>query len=141
MFIGRKGILGQSNLKRMKINEIFKKVDKILGENEEIPSLSDLKKGKKKAKSVLQKLFSLFKKIFYTQYAIITSYLKEELKIAFKNDLKLLVIIVALLLLTVVVFAVFWLFISIALSAYFYEAGNTILHSVMLTMGIHMIVM
>lgn len=139
--MNRISILDNSNLKTVNIKEIFKKVDRILRENQDIPSLSELKKGKKKAKSTLQKLFSLFKKIFNTQLAIITSYLKEELKIAFRNDLKLFVLIVALLLLTVVVFAVFWLFISLALAAYFYETGNSILHSVLLTMGIHLIVM
>lgn len=124
----------------MKIKEIFKQVDKILKEKQDLPSISELKKGKKKAKTTLQRLFNLFKKIFNTQYAIIASYLKEELKIAFKNDLKLFVVIAGLLALILIIFAVFWLFISLAIAAYFYESGNTILHSILFTMGIHMIV-
>ena len=66
--------------------------------------------------------------------------MKEELKIALKNDIKLFVVIVGLLALILVIFAVFWLFISLAIAAYFYETGNTILHSILFTMGIHLIV-
>ena len=125
----------------MKIKEIFKKIDKILKDRKEFPSLTELKSGKKRTKSTLQKLFRLFKKIFNAQYAVIASYLKEELRIAFKNDLKLFVVIVGLLALVLVVFAVFWIFISLAIAAYFYEAGNTIFHSILITMGFHMTVM
>lgn len=124
----------------MKIKEIFKKIDKILKEKEELPKLSDIEKGRKKAKSTLQKLFSLFKKIFNTQYAIVASYLKQELKLALKNDLKLFGVIVGLLALILVIFTVFWLFISLAITAYFFESGNSILHSILFTMGIHLIV-
>lgn len=76
-----------TKLNEMKIKEIFKKIDAILKENEDLPALSEISKGKKRAKSTLQKLFGLFKKIIKTQYAIIASYLKEEFKIAIKNDL------------------------------------------------------
>ena len=130
-----------TKLNEMKIKEIFKKIDTILKENEDLPALSEISKGKKRAKSTLQKLFGLFKKIIKTQYAIIASYLKEEFKIAIKNDLKLFVVIIGLLTLIVVIFVVFWLFISIAIAAYFYEMGNSILHSVLYTMAVHLGVM
>lgn len=124
----------------LKVKEIFKKVDKILKERNQFPDLSELEKGSKKAKSKLQKLFGLFKKIFNTQYAVIASYMKEELKTAFRNDLKLVGIIIGFLVLIVIVFAVFWLFISLAISAFFYESGYSVLHSILLTMAIHLLV-
>lgn len=124
----------------VKIKEILKKIDKILKDKDDFSSVTELEKGGEKAKSTFYKLFGLFKKIFNFQYSVIANYLREELKIALKNDLKLVVIIIGFLALITVIFAVFWLFISLAITAYFYESGYGILNSLLYTMGIHLLV-
>ena len=141
-----KGFCQKESLRMIKLNsviikKIFYKSNKTYEQVQEFPELSELDKVNKKSKSTVKRLFQLLKNIFGYHDAMISVNLKKELKIAFRNDIKLFAILSGLIALTLVIIAVLWLFISLAMVAYFYESGNTILHSILFTIGIHAIIL
>ena len=125
----------------MIIKKIFKKRGKEITDFEEFSDFYDKEKGKKKPKSTIKRLFQLLKKIFGYFDTLNSGKFKEEFKAAFKNDIKMAAILSGLFALTLVVITVIWLFVSFAMVAHFYESGNTIVHSILFTLGFHMLIL
>ena len=125
----------------MIIKKIFKNRAKEIIEVDEFSDFYDKGKGKKKPKSTIKRFFQLLKKIFGYFDALDSGKFKEEFKATFKNDIKMVAVLSGLLALTLVVITVIWLFVSFAMVAHFYESGNTIVHSILFTLGIHMLIL
>lgn len=121
------------------LRKLFRKRDESLVEIQKFTDFNEAKKEKLKSKSTIKRLFKLLKIIFDYHDRLFSTNFKEDLKRAVRNDLKLLVILSGLIAFTFIVLTVFWLFIAIAITTYFYEAGNSMLSSILFTIGIHMI--
>jgi len=118
------------------INNMINKVD-----NLEIEGESEI--GNKSNKTGLKEIFSLLIQLFLNilkmPFKIVATYLKGEIIMAVKKDIRLYMLIIGLIGILFVFFSVIWLFISVAVGVYFYDKGNTIFFSIIYSIAIQVI--
>jgi len=118
------------------INNMINKVD-----NLEIEGKSEI--GNKSNKTGLKEIFSLLIQLFLNilkmPFKIVATYLKGEIIMAVKKDIRLYMLIIGLIGVLFVFFSVIWLFISVAVGVYFYDKGNTIFFSIIYSIAIQVI--
>lgn len=90
-------------------------------------------------KEIIILFISFLKDIFKIPMKIVTKFLINEIVAAAKKDAKNYALIMGLMGVLVVFFSVLWLFISVAVAAYFYDKGNVIFISIMYSLGFQLI--
>jgi len=127
----------------MKPKEILDKIENLI-ENK----LSQSNKVKTELEEIsnnriIKDLFLLitqfFLSIIKSPFKTISMFLKNEIIIAMKKDGKLYALIFGIMITLFVFLSILWLFISIAVGAYFFERGHSIFSSTMYSIGFQFI--
>jgi hypothetical protein len=124
----------------MELPEILDKLEEIIKEREsESTEENEIEQEEPSARSTLKELvlliFSFLLNIIKAPYRVVARYLKNEIVLAIKKDAKLYGAILAMFGILFLLFTVLWLFISIAVGAYFYDRGESLFISVMYSLG------
>ena len=86
-------------------------------------------------KEIIILFITFLKDIFKIPMKIVAKFLINEMVAAAKKDAKNYALIMGLMGVLFVFFSVLWLFISIAVVAYFYDKGNEIFTSILYSLG------
>jgi len=86
-------------------------------------------------KEIIVLFITFMKDIFKVPIKIVTKFLINEMVAAAKKDAKNYALIMGLMGVLFVFFSVLWLFVSIAVAAYFYDKGNEIFTSILYSLG------
>jgi len=131
----------------MESKEIFNRIEHIINDNinktdnskneEEIKNKNN--DGKTGYRKILYLLIQLFLNILKAPFKIVAKYLKNEIIAAVKKDAKIYMLIMGIMGILFVFFSVIWLFISVAVGAYCYNTGHTILMSIIYSIGFQII--
>ncbi len=129
----------------MEIIEILDKIEKIIKtENSEL--VTEEEKSDKQtpdnqngAKDIMYLVLHFFLNIIKAPFDLIAKYLKNEIVSAIKKDTKLYALIMGIMGVLFVFFSVLWLFISVAIGVYYFENGNSILTSIMYSIGFQLV--
>ncbi len=123
------------------IFEVLDKIEKIVKNektNEEKTELEN-QSDSRTTKDIIYLIIDFFLNTLKTPFKIIAKYLRNEIITAVKKDAKLYAIIMGIMGVLFVFFSVIWLFLSIAVGAYFYEKGNSLLISVLYSISFQFI--
>ncbi len=131
----------------MKSKEVFNKIESIINDNVNKSGNSNNadrienedNDGKNEFKEILYLLMQLLINILKAPFKIVAKYLRDEIIIAAKNDAKIYMVIVVIMGILFVFFSLIWLFVSFAVAVYFYYEGNTILTSIVYSVGFQLI--
>ncbi len=129
----------------MEIIEILDKIENIIKtENSELnteekKSDKQTAENKDSAKDIMYLVLHFFLNIIKAPFDLIAKYLKNEIISAIKKDTKLYALIMGIMGVMFVFFSVLWLFISVAIGVYYFENGNSILTSIMYSIGFQLI--
>jgi len=129
----------------MEILEILDKIENIIKtENSEL--VTDEEKSDKQtpdnknsAKDIMYLVLHFFLNIIKAPFDLIAKYLKNEIINAIKKDTKLYALIMGIMGVMFVFFSVLWLFISVAIGVYYFENGDSLLNSIMYSIGFQLI--
>ena len=129
----------------MEIIEILDKIENIIKtENSEL--VTEEEKSDKQthdnqnsAKDIMYLVLHFFLNIIKAPFDLIAKYLKNEIVSAIKKDTKLYALIMGIMGVLFVFFSVLWLFISVAIGVYYFENGNSILTSIMYSIGFQLV--
>jgi len=116
----------------MGLDDYIKKID-VITEKLSATSISDENEDSKSSvfKDYLGLLFTVVIDIVKAPLKLLTNFLKKELIVAIKKDVKLYAVIMGIMGVLFVFFSVMWLFISVAVGAYYYQQGESMLISIL----------
>ena len=116
----------------MGLDDYIKKIDLITEKLSETPVSGQNEESKPNIfKEYIGLLFSVIIDIVKAPLKLLTNFLKKELIVAIKKDVKLYAVIMGIMGVLFVFFTILWLFISIAVGVYFYEKGESMLVSIL----------
>jgi len=114
------------------LDDYIKKIDLITEKLSETPVSGQNEESKPNVfKEYIGLLFSVIIDIVKAPLKLLTNFLKKELIVAIKKDVKLYAVIMGIMGVLFVFFTILWLFISIAVGVYFYEKGESMLVSIL----------
>ena len=114
----------------MKTSEIIDRLEDAIDSKITNTEISELEKGEIIPKDVFYLSIQFILNIVKNPFEFISKYLKEEIIPYIKKDAGLYMLIMSIVVVLFVFFSVIWLFVSIAVGAYFYEHGNTLFISI-----------
>ena len=128
----------------MKSEDILNKIEKSINEmlntvdTSEVEAKTGIENNANRTgfKEILYLLMQLFLNILKTPFKLVANYLKEEIILAMKKDLRLYMLILGLMGVLFVFFSVIWLFIAVAVGVYFYDKGSTLFISIIYSIGV-----
>lgn len=131
----------------MKSKDIFTRIEDIIytqigrygDSTTEKKSESEDNSDKNGFKEIIYLLIQIFLNVLKEPFRIVAKYLKDEFILAVKKDVKLYVLIFAVMGVLFVIFSVIWLFISVAVGVYFYQQEYSILISIICSIGFQIV--
>ena len=131
----------------MKSNDILNRIENIInnkisdydGSKTDKVTDSENNPDKNTFKEIGYLLLQIFLNLLKSPFKIFAKFLRDEIVTSAKKDAKLYVFILLLTGVLFVFFSVIWLFISIAIAVYFYDKGNSILISIIWSVGFQII--
>ncbi len=114
----------------MKTSEIIDRLEDVIDNKITNTEISELEKGEIIPKDIFYLAIQFILNIVKNPFEFISKYLKEEIIPYIKKDAGLYMLIMSIVVVLFVFFSVIWLFVSIAVGAYFYEQGNTLFISI-----------
>ena len=123
----------------MRILEILDEIAEIIQSNnlktDENKVESKDRSNNNTARDIIYLFLDFFLTIFKAPFSIFAKFFKNEIITAIKNDAKLYALIMGIMGVLFVFFSVLWLFISFAVCVYFFEKENSLLMSVVYSIG------
>ncbi len=123
----------------MESKEILDKIEDIISKQVDDLDNASTDSDKSTLKSIGYLMFQFFLKIIKAPFNFANNYIKGEIIKSIKKDAKLYALIMITVGILFIFFAVIWLFIAIAISAYFYEKGHTLFNAIVYSIGIQLI--
>ena len=128
----------------MKSEDILNRIEKSINEmlntvdNSEVEAKKGIENNASRTgfKEISYLLMQLFLNILKTPFKLVANYLKEEIILAMKKDLRLYMLILGLMGVLFVFFSVIWLFMAVAVGVYFYDKGFTLFISIIYSIGV-----
>jgi len=115
----------------METNQILDRIEEILEKEKEVLKEEDPKTAKGVAMELVYLVLQFILNLIKAPFRFVAGYVKNEIVSAVKKDAGLMAVISVMIMVLFVFFLIFWLSVSVAVGAYFYENGNTLLISIL----------
>ena len=124
----------------MEVIQILNRIEEILKNKDLENSFREEKEDESisssnSIKEIIYLILSFILKIFKLPFKLIGEYIKEEIATSIKKDARIVAMIVGISGAIFLFLSVLWLFLAIAVGAYFQEQGETLFVSVIYSIG------